>query len=320
LARGAEVPLRLLLLGGTKFLGRAVAEAALERSDELTLFNRGRTNPQLFPEAEQLRGDRDGDLSALEGREWDAVVDPSGFVPRVVAASAALLTGAVGHYVFLSSISVYRPPIEAGLDESAAVVELDDPTSEDVQADYGGLKVLCERAVEERFPGRATHVRAGLIAGPHDPTGRFTYWADRLRRGGEILAPGPPKRPVQFVDVRDLADWILLCAERRTNGVFNATGEGTSWDALLAGGDVTWVSDEFLRDHEVGQWMELPLWLADPDWAGIHAADVSRAVAAGLRFRPVADTLEGAAHAPLVEGVGLTPEREAELLAAWHGG
>ena len=301
-------------------MGRAVAEAALERSDELTLFNRGRTNPQLFPEAEQLRGDRDGDLSALEGREWDAVVDPSGFVPRVVAASAALLTGAVGHYVFLSSISVYRPPIEAGLDESAAVVELDDPTSEDVQADYGGLKVLCERAVEERFPGRATHVRAGLIAGPHDPTGRFTYWADRLRRGGEILAPGPPKRPVQFVDVRDLADWILLCAERRTNGVFNATGEGTSWDALLAGGDVTWVSDEFLRDHEVGQWMELPLWLADPDWAGIHAADVSRAVAAGLRFRPVADTLEGAAHAPLVEGVGLTPEREAELLAAWHGG
>ncbi|MBA2383677.1 MAG: epimerase, partial [Actinobacteria bacterium] len=242
MARGPEVPLRLLLLGGTRFLGRAVAEAALARGHELTLFNRGETNPALFPEAERLRGDRDGDLSALEGREWEAVVDPSGFVPRVVGASAELLADAAGHYVFVSSISVYRPPIAPGLDEYAPVAELDDPSSENVQQDYGGLKALCELAVEERFPGRSTHVRAGLIAGPHDPTGRFTYWAHRLRRSGEVLAPGPPEQPVQFIDVRDLAEWILLCAERGTAGVFNATGEGVSWDELLGGADVTWVS------------------------------------------------------------------------------
>jgi 2'-hydroxyisoflavone reductase len=247
------------------------------------------------------------------------VVDPSGFVPRVVGASADLLAGAAGHYVFVSSISVYRPPIVPGLDESAPVEELDDPASEDVPADYGGLKALCERAVEERFPGRATHVRAGLIVGPHDPTGRFTYWAHRLQRGGEILAPGPPERRVQFIDVRDLGEWILRCAERATAGTFNATGEGVCWGELLAGGDVTWVSDDFLRERDVGEWMELPLWLANPDFAGIHSADVSRAVAAGLRSRPLAETLDGAAAAPLVDGVGLSPERETELLAAWHG-
>ena len=168
-ACGAEVPLRLLLLGGTKFLGRAVAEAALARGHELTLFNRGETNPELFPEAEKLRGNRDGDLSALAGREWDAVVDPSGFVPRVVGASAELLAGAVGHYVFVSSISVYAPPTEPGLDESAPVIELDDPGERGRTADYGGLKALCERAVEERFPGRATHVRAGSDRRPARP-------------------------------------------------------------------------------------------------------------------------------------------------------
>ena len=284
----------------------------------MTLFNRGRTNPELFPEAERLRGDRDGDLTALEGREWDAVLDPSGFVPRVVGASADLLAGAVGHYVFVSSVSVYRPPIEPGFDESAPVIELDDPSSENVPEHYGGLKARCERAVEERFRGRATHVRAGLIVGPHDPTGRFTYWAHRLRRGGEILAPGPPERRVQFIDVRDLAEWMVLCAEQRAPGIFNAAGQPLGFGELLDGVDVTWVPDEFLREHEVGEWMELPLWIADPEWAGVQAADVSRAVAAGLRSRPVQETLDGAADAPAVEGVGLTPQREAELLAAWH--
>jgi len=310
--------LRLLLLGGTKFLGRAVAEAALARGHELTLFNRGRTNPELFPEAEHLHGDRDGDLDALVGREWDAVVDPSGYVPRVVGASADLLKDAVGHYVFVSSISVYAPPVPPDADESAPVAELADPATEDVMADYGGLKAACERAVEERFPGRATHVRAGLISGPHDPTGRFTYWAHRVRRGGEILAPGPPERMTQFIDVRDLGEWILHCAEDRIAGTFNATNEGVPWGELLAGCDVTWVSDDFLQENEVGEWMGLPLWLVDPGFVGMLSSDVSRAVAAGLTFRPPAETLAGAADAPLAEGVGLTAEREAELLAAWH--
>ena len=140
-----------------------------------------------------------------------------------------------------------------------------------------------------------------------------------MHRGGEVLAPGPPERKTQFVDVRDLGEWIVRCAELRTPGTFNATGEGVSWEELLAGSAVTWVSDDFLQEHEVGEWMELPLWLADPDWAGLLSADVSRAVAAGLSFRPAAETLAGAADAPLVDGVGLTAEREAELLAAWHG-
>jgi hypothetical protein len=157
-----------------------------------------------------------------------------------------------------------------------------------------------------------------LIVGPHDPTGRFTYWARRLARGGEILAPGPPERPAQFVDVRDLAEWILDGIEQDLAGTFNATNEGVAWATLLAGADATWVSDEFLQEHGVGPWMELPLWLPDAEWAGMHASDVSRAVAAGLRFRPLEETIGGAAGAPVEDGVGLTPEREAELLAAWR--
>ena len=168
------------------------------------------------------------------------------------------------------------------------------------------------------FGERSLIVRPGLIVGPHDPTGRFTYWAHRLARGGEILAPGPPDRHAQFIDVRDLAGWMLDCVERGVTGVFNATNEGVAWGELLAGADVTWVSDEHLVAHEVGEWMELPLWLADPAWAGMHRTDVGKAVGAGLTFRPVAETIAGAAEAPAVDGVGLTPEREAELLRAWR--
>jgi 2'-hydroxyisoflavone reductase len=310
---------RLLVLGGTRFLGRAVAESALARGHELTLFNRGETNPELFPEAERLRGDRRGDLSVLEGRTWDAVIDPSGYVPAVVRASAERLQGS-GRYVFVSSVSVYAD-LSQGATEESPVAELGDMSVDEVAADfsnYGPLKALCEAEVESMFGDRALIVRPGLIVGPHDPTGRFTYWARRLGRAGEVLAPGPPQRRVQFVDVRDLADWLVAAAESGLDGTFNATNEGVPWLELLAGADVTWVSDEFLREHDVGEWMELPLWIADPAWAGMHRTDVSRALAAGLRFRPLAETIAGAAGAPLVKGVGLTAEREAELLAAWH--
>jgi 2'-hydroxyisoflavone reductase len=161
-------------------------------------------------------------------------------------------------------------------------------------------------------------VRPGLIVGPHDPTGRFTYWAQRLPRGGEVLAPGPPERRVQFVDVRDLGEWIVSAVEGGLSGTFNATNEGVAWAELLAGAEVVWVDDEFLLAQGVGEWMELPLWLGSPEWRGMHEIDVSRAVAAGLRFRPVAETLAGAREAPSVDGVGLTPEREAALLDAWR--
>jgi len=312
--------MRLLVLGGTKFLGRAVAEDALARGHELTLFNRGRTDPDLFPKAERLRGDRKTDLSALADRTWDAVIDTSGYVPADVRAAAELLLDS-GRYVFVSSVSVYAD-FSTGPTEEAATAELGDMAADELASDYsnyGPLKALSEAEVERVFGDRALILRPGLIVGPHDPTGRFTYWARRLERGGEILAPGPPERLAQFIDVRDLAAWILDAVEQgAAGGTFNATNTGVAWGELLAGGDVTWVSDKFLEKHGVGPWMELPLWLPDAEWAGMHATDVARALGAGLRFRPLEETLRGAATAPAAEGVGLTPEREAELLAAWR--
>lgn len=307
--------MRVLVLGGTRFLGRALVEAGLARGHELTLFNRGETNPDLYPDVEKLRGDRTGDLSALEGRSWDAVFDVAGYVPGVVRRSAEQLRDS-RRYVFVSSISVYAN-FDEPWDESGPLAELGDAPVDELASDYsnyGPLKALCEAEVEEVFGDRALIVRPGLIVGPHDPTGRFTYWPHRLARGGELLAPAPPERLAQFVDVRDLAEWMVDAVERGLGGTYNATSEGLPWSELLAGADVTWVPDEFLQEHEVGEWMELPLWVAG---TGLRV-DVGRIVAAGLRTRPLADILAGAAGAPDVEGVGLTPEREAQLLAAWH--
>lgn len=311
--------MKLLVLGGTKFLGRAIAADALGRGHELTLFNRGETNPGLFPGAEELRGDRNKDLSALEGRTWDAVIDPSGYTPGAVRATTEALRDS-GRYVFVSSVSVYAD-FSTGPTEESPVAELGEMPGDELSADYsnyGPLKALAEEEARRVFGDRALVIRPGLIVGPHDPTGRFTYWAQRLERGGEILAPGPPERKSQFVDVRDLAAWTLDAVENGLSGTFNATNQGVPWSELLDGRDVTWVSDEFLQEHEVGSWMELPLWIPDPEWAGMHETDVRRAVAAGLRFRPLEETLRGAAEAPAVDGVGLTPAREAELLAAWR--
>ena len=308
--------MRVLVLGGTKFLGRAFVDAALARGHELTLFNRGETNPELYPEVEKLRGDRTADLSSLEGRSWDAAVDVAGYVPGVVRRSAELLRDS-GRYVFVSSISVYAN-FDEPWNESGPVAELGDAPADELASDYsnyGALKALCEAEVEAVFGKRALIVRPGLIVGPHDPTGRFTYWPHRLARGGEILAPSPPERLTQFVDVRDLAEWMVDAVERDLNGVFNATSPGLPWGELLAGANVTWVPDEFLQEHEVGEWMELPLWIAG---TGLRV-DVGRIVAEGLRTRPLPETLAGAAGAPDVDGVGLTPERESELLSAWHG-
>ncbi len=255
-------------------------------------------------------------MSELGGRSWDAVIDPSGYVPAVVRRSAEALRDS-GRYVFVSTISVY-PDFDEVRAEGDPTAELGEGSADELASDYsnyGALKALCEAEVERVFGDRALIVRPGLIVGPHDPTGRFTYWPHRLARGGEILAPGPPERLTQFIDVRDLAEWMLDAVERELGGLFNATNEGTPWGEVLAGATVTWVPDEFLQEREVGEWMELPLWIAG---VGMRT-DVSRAVAAGLRFRPVEETIAGAADAPAVEGVGLTPEREAELLAAWRG-
>jgi len=317
---------RLLLLGGPKFVGRAVIDVASARGHEVTLFNRGTTGAGLYPELDRVVGDRDGGLEGLRGREWDAVVDTSGYLPRVVGQSAGLLADAVGHYVFVSSISVYASFAEV-VDEGSELAELSAPGSEDISADYGALKALCEREVDTAFPGRSTAVRAGLIVGPHDPTGRFTYWPHRVARGGDVLVPGPAWRPIQLVDVRDLAAWIVTAAEERLSGAFNATGPATMGAVLDAARRASGstaraveVDDAFLTGQGVGEWMELPLWIdpSNDEWRHFMEVDASRATAAGLTFRPLDETVAGAlAEAALVEGVGLTPERETELLTAW---
>ncbi len=334
--------MRILVLGGTVFLGRHVVEAALAGGHEVTLFNRGRHNPHLFPEVEKLRGDRDGGLSPLEGRRWDSVVDTSGYVPRIVGASADLLADACEHYTFISSVSVYAEPIRPGTGETAPVMTLADE-SEDVERNYGALKALCEEAVEKVFPGRALNVRAGLIVGPYDPTNRFTYWVARLARGGDVLAPGPRDQPVQLVDARDLAEWVVGAAERRSTGVFNATGPASplTMEAMLVevraalGSDarLVWVDERFLVQAGVEPWSELPLWLAPKthaEVAGLLSMDVSKAISAGLRFRAPAETVQDTlawarSDAPtakeygvVIGKAGLAPKREAELLAAWR--
>jgi 2'-hydroxyisoflavone reductase len=325
----------LLILGGTGFLGRHLVEAALADGHRITLFNRGLSSPDLFPEVETIKGDREADISALRGRGWDAVIDTCGYVPRVVGASAALLAGAADHYTFVSSISVYPDDIEPGADEGAPVEELADPTVEDVDGEtYGGLKALCERAADEEMPGRVLNVRPGLICGPYDPTDRFTYWPRRISAGGEVLAPDRPERRVQFIDVRDLAAWIVeMSAEQRT-GTYNATGPGYELQmgwlleecAAVSGSDAefVWASEGFLEENGVEPFTDLPLWVTR-EYVGVLAVDCGKAIAEGLSFRPVSETIEGvlewdstrAADAGL--SAGLTPERERELLLAWHG-
>jgi 2'-hydroxyisoflavone reductase len=327
--------MKALILGGTVFLGRAVVEAALAGGHEVSLFNRG-NHPQVFPELEQLRGDRDGALEALEGRRWDVVIDPSGYVPRVVRASAALLAEAAEHYTFISSVSVYRDFTTPGMDETAPVGTLADESVEEVGPNYGPLKALCESAAEEAFgAGRVLNVRAGLIVGPHDPTDRFTYWPSRVARGGDVLAPGSPGRQVQVIDVRDLAEWVVRMAEERLGGTFNATGPegGLTMGRLLAacksesGSDArfVWVDGTFVIEQGVTPWTEMPLWVPDtPEYAGFMSVDCRRAYAAGLRSRRIEETVratlgwdaERPADAPL--RAGLSAERETTLLRAWR--
>jgi 2'-hydroxyisoflavone reductase len=320
---------KILILGGTKFLGRAAVETALERGHEVTLFNRGETNPELFPDVEKLRGDRTEGLSGLDGRRWDGVIDTSAYFPADARRSAEALVQSAARYLFVSSISVYASFGE-GPHENSPRAELGDmPIDEMLPAyeNYGPLKALCEDAVWEVFDERATIVRPGLIVGPHDPTGRFTYWPHRVARGGEVVVPAPPERTVQFVDARDLGAWLVDLLEGDESGAFNATRSGVSWGEFVetaatvfgAHAEPVWIADEFLLQHEVGEWMELPMWLADPDWVGMNQADVSRAEAAGLVHRPLEDTIRDTLdQAETTEDAGLKPERERELIEAWR--
>ncbi len=327
--------MKLLIIGGTRFLGRAIVDAALAAGHKLTLFNRGQSNPDLYEGVERLVGDRDGGLDVLRGRSWDAVIDTCGYVPRLVHDSASLLAGAVEHYTFISTISVYSEDDLVGMDEDAPLGTLEDETVEEINGEtYGPLKVLCEKAAAEAMNGRVLHVRSGLIVGPHDISDRFTYWPYRVAKGGDVLAPGRPDAPVQFVDVRDIAEWTVRAAEQRLTGPYNVTGPKTTltMQAVLescrevSGSDAqfTWVSDEFLQEHEVGAYVEMPLWVPSEGYAGFNTVNCEKAIAAGLTFRPLAETVQDTlawlnTRSPNYEWRGgLQPEREAELLRLWR--
>lgn len=333
--------MKLLIIGGTQFVGRHIAEAAIGRGDEVTLFHRGQTNPDIFPEAEHLLGDRDGGLEPLRGRRWDVVVDTCGYVPRVVRESARMLADSIKLYVFISSLSVHPDTRTRGQDETSPVAELDDPTVEEVREEtYGGLKVLCERAVQEELPGRALIIRPGFIVGPYDPIGRFGYWLARVAEGGGVLAPAPPEAELQIIDARDMASWILDLAERREDGVYSATGpaEGLTMGRLLetigwvAKGepDLVWVDPKWLLEQKVEPFTDLPYWLPGEEFAGFNTFSIARAVGSGLTFRRLEDTIRDTLHwlgeAPAPTGragggfeikAGMSRERESELLAAW---
>lgn len=332
--------MKLLLMGGTRFLGRHIAELALQRGHAVTLVHRGLSGAGLFAQAEHRLADRDGDLAALASGEWDAAIDTSAYLPRQVRALAAALHGRVGHYQLVSSISVYASLDTPGVDEQGALQVLPDPTVQQVTgATYGGLKALCEAAAQDGFAGRCLVNRPGLLVGPHDPTGRFTWWVQRLQRGGTVLAPGDAATPVQFIDARDAAAWMLLQAERRTLGVFNLTGPPqplsigglleTARETLNPAARLQWVGEQYLLDQGVAPWSDLPVWLPRGQ-ADLHKVSIARALATGLTCQPLVDTLRdtaqwaagaastsAAADGPPRPSVGLSAEREAALLAGW---
>ncbi len=341
--------MKILIIGGAIFLGRHLIDAAQARGHEVTIFNRGLHDSGVLPEVERIKGDRTGDLSELSGRRWDAVIDTCGFTPNVVRASARLLSENAEHYTFISSQSVYANFEKAGIDESYAVQELTGEQVTEAEAIvpsvratavtygelYGGLKALCEQAAEAEMPGRALSIRAGLIVGTFDYSGRFAYWVRRVASGGEVLAPSNPSQPVQLVDGRDLALWIVKMSEQRQAGIYNATGPeskltlGEMLEAFRkefeSDAKFTWASEQFLIDSNVQGWTEMPLWLPSEDnIANFFSVDTSKAINAGLSFRPLAETARDTlAWERMREGeselkAGMNSEREKELLKSWH--
>ena len=317
-------------------MGLHIAEQALKKGHELTLFNRGKTNPDVFPEVEKILGNRDGQMDNLKNREWDAVIDTCGYYPRVVKYGVDLLMPKTKHYVFISSISVYANFDRKGLKETDPLGKIEDESVEEITGTtYGPLKALCENAVLEAAPEKALIIRPGFIVGPNDPSDRFTYWPWRIHLGGEVLAPGDPENPAsQIIDVRDLADWILHLVDRQVLGIFNATGpdkprnmkqflqlcqKGTGSEASF-----NWISDTFLFNRGVKPFMDLPLWIPnDGNYEALHSADIQKALDQGLTFRPLEltarDTVEWKKNTgpDIRMRVGMTMETEAQIIKSW---
>ncbi len=331
--RRARNPLRILILGGTGFIGPHQVEYALQRGHTVTLFNRGQTRPHLFPEVEKLRGDRENDVEALKGREWDVVIDNPTMVPEWVQLSGEVLKGNVQQYLFISTLSVFANDGAVGTDENGELCVYDNEKGEVVTGSaYGGRKVLCERAAEEIFPGRTTVIRPGIITGPGDPTMRFPYWPVRIDRGGEVLVPGQYEDPVQWIDAQDMGEFAIDLCERSVYGIFNTCRppfpigemvedirEGLGVDATF-----TWIDDEFLTEQGVLRQVNTLMSTAVrmPAYAGYNQYNCDKAVAAGLPIRPTGvtarDTLDWYKSEERPWGRQITAEREAEVLKAWH--
>ncbi len=334
--------MNLLIIGGTIFVGRHLVIAALERNHSVTIFHRGKHNPDLyprerFPNVETVIGDRNNpdDLEALAERGFDAVIDTCGYVPRVVKLSAEAFAGKIPLYCFISSVSVYSDLSVTGITEESPVGTLEDPTVEEVTGEtYGPLKVLCETVVQEAFPHGALILRPGLIVGPYDVSDRFTYWPHRIAQGGEVLCPDNPDLPTQFIDVRDLAEWSIRLLERKITGVFNATGP----DYMLTLGELfdtcksvsnshaefVWASEDFLLEQEVKPWIELPLWIPGRENAGgMDRINIAKPLAVGLTIRPLSETISDTLGWDLARPEEntwrntLKPEKEQAILALW---
>src|SRR5438445_12956685 len=336
-------PSRILILGGTGFTGPYQVRYALSRGHKVTTFNRGKTHPGELPaEVEQLVGDRNGKLDALKNRQWDVVIDNPTTLPAWVRDAAQLLKGNVDRYIFISTISVYGE-VKQGVDESAPLEKYEgpDPYKETLEAmkasgykTYGPLKALSEKEAEKWFPGKALIIRPGLIVGPRDETDRFTYWPVRIDRGGEVLAPGDPNDPVQFIDARELAEWTIRMADKRETGVYNATGPaeplgiGEMLDrlkgALNSNAKFTWAPADFLKQQKVDAWSDMTVWTGDE--SGMASRSIDCALSKGLTFRPLAETVRDTlawfkSQPPDRQSklrAGIMAEREAEVLTAWH--
>jgi 2'-hydroxyisoflavone reductase len=328
--------MKILILGGTQFVGLHITQAAVSAGHEVTLFNRGKTQSDLFPDLEKRIGNRDPNvddgLSSLQGRRWDAVIDVNGYTPRIVRAAAEALKDSVNHYVFISTLAVYAKFDVPNQDETSPLAQMPEGASQEevTGATYGALKVLCEQAAQEVFPDRALIIRPGYVVGPHDPTDRFTYWIRRVTQGGEMLCPVAPEHPVQFIDGRDLADFTVSRTASRSAEVYNATGpaQPTTWGEVFettksvcdADTTLTWVSYDFLQAQGVTP-NEIPM-ISPPERTGGARFSVEKAKRDGLSYRPLADTVRDLLAWDIVYGkpqAGLSLEREAELLRAWKG-
>lgn len=325
--------MKILILGGTIFLGKHIVNLALRNGHEVTLFNRGIHNPDLFPGIEKLRGDRNGNFESLNGREFDAVIDTSGYIPRTVRLPAEFLKDKVKHYTFISSISVYKSLTDSGMNENSETGKIEDENTEEVNGEtYGPLKYLCEKTAEEIFGKNSLIIRPGLIVGEDDPSDRFTYWIHRINQDGKVLAPGPEDGPVQFIDVKDLSDFTVKMIEQKESGTYNATGpdyrltisEFLNECIAVSGSkaELMWVNEKFLEEEKVMPYTELPLWVPS-EIKGVNECDISKALSKGLKFRKLSETLKDTLEFSLKRKdytmkAGLKAEKEKELLDKWN--